>query len=169
MEMIGTCLFIFLGRMLDVSLGSFRIIFLGKGKSLLACVFGFCEIFIWFLVARNVLSGTSEWWYIFPYSFGYAAGTYIGSLLNEKFVGGNLGVQVVTSHHDVKVLEHIRSNGYAVSAIDVQGKEETSKYMLFIEIDKKHVEHLKDVVKEVDPTAFLVVSETKYVQNGYFK
>ena len=43
------------------------------------------------------------------------------------------------------------------------------KYMLFIEIDKKDISHLKNMIKKIDEKAFIVVNETKYVQNGYFK
>lgn len=41
--------------------------------------------------------------------------------------------------------------------------------MLFIEIDKKDISHLKNMIKKIDEKAFIVVNETKYVQNGYFK
>lgn len=41
--------------------------------------------------------------------------------------------------------------------------------MLFIEIDKKRISGLRQLIKKLDPKAFMVVNETKYVQNGYFK
>lgn len=170
MNVVILCLFIFFGRVLDVSFGSLRIIFLGKGKSWYAFLSGFVEIFIWFLVARDALSTGSSWWVILPYSFGYATGTYIGSLLSEKFVGGTLGLQIITSEHNDTVINEIRAHGYAVSVIEAQGKDQDkAKYMLFIEINKKNVNHLKAVVHKVDPKAFIVINETKYVHNGYFK
>lgn len=167
---LGTCIYIFVARIADVSFGSLRIIFLGKGKSKAAFILGFIEVFIWFLVAKDVLSSSSPWWVIIPYCFGYATGTYVGSLISERFTSGNLGVQIVTSDKDTKVVDVLRENGYAVSVIDVKGKDkDSSKYMLFIEINKKHFDHLKELVKEVDSRAFIVVNDTKYVQNGYFK
>ena len=41
--------------------------------------------------------------------------------------------------------------------------------MLFIEIDKRKFEHLRNLIKELDSKAFIVVNETRMVQNGYFK
>ena len=41
--------------------------------------------------------------------------------------------------------------------------------MLFVEINNKRFNHLKKIVKKEDPKAFIVVNETKYVQNGYIK
>ena len=66
------------------------------------------------------------------------------------------------------MIETLRKEGYAVSVINVKGQEE-EKLMLFIEIDKKRFAHLQSIVKELDDKAFLVVNETKMVQNGYFK
>lgn len=167
-EVILTCTFIIGARILDVSFGTLRIIFVGKGKSSLSFIFSFLEVFIWFMVARNVLSGDSPLWYAFPYSIGYAMGTYIGSYINEKFVGGTLGVQVITTTQNQEILEAIRKNGYALSAIRVEGRDE-DKYMLFMEINKKRFDSLEKLIKSLDQNAFIVVNETRYVQNGYFK
>ena len=41
--------------------------------------------------------------------------------------------------------------------------------MLFIEINNKSFSHIRKIIKEIDPKAFIVVNETKYVQNGYIK
>ena len=41
--------------------------------------------------------------------------------------------------------------------------------MLFMEINKKSYEQLKKLINELDPKAFLVVNETKIVQNGFIK
>lgn len=165
-----TCLTIFFARIMDVSLGSLRIIFLGKEKSFLAFCFGFFEILIWFIVAKDALVQGSNVWIILSYSLGYAVGTYVGSLLSEHFIKGTLGVQIVTSDKNPDVIKTIREHGFAVSAIDIKGKDrDSSKYMLFIEINKKRFDILRNLVKQTDPKAFIVVNDTKYVQNGYFK
>ena len=68
------------------------------------------------------------------------------------------------------MINRIRLEGYGVSVVDVKGREDhVDKYMLFIEIDKKRISGLKLLIKRLDPKAFMVVNETKYVQNGYFK
>lgn len=170
MNLFITCLMIFLARIMDVAIGSMRIIFLGKEKSFFAFCFGFLEIFIWFMVARNALIQGSNWWIVLSYCSGYATGTYIGSLISGRFIKGTLGVQIVTSNHDEKIIRDLRKSGFAVSAIDIKGREKnSSKYMLFLEINKKRFDNLRHLVKELDPSAFVVVNDTKYVQNGYFK
>ena len=81
-----------------------------------------------------------------------------------------MGVQVVTSSQNEELIDALRNRGYAVSVVDVQGiDKKKSKYMLFIEINKKKFKELKELIKEVDSKAFIVVNETRYVMNGYFK
>lgn len=169
--LILLCIKIFFARILDVSLGTIRAILTIKGKNGLASLTGFCEVIIWFLVVKEALNtDMNSFWIPISYAAGFASGTYIGGFLSEKFISGNLGVQIVTSHKDVKLIKAIREEGYGVSVIDVNTHvKETEKFMLFVEINKKKLSHLQALVKKLDEKAFIVVNETKFVQNGYFK
>ena len=171
MELLLLCIKIFCVRILDVSLGTVRTIITVKGRNLLASMVGFIEVFIWFLIVREALNTDNTSIFIaISYSLGFAAGTYIGGVLSDKFISGTLGVQVVTSKKDDNMIKVLRSEGYGVSVVDVKGKDDAQeKYMLFIEIDKKNISHLKNIIKSLDSKSFIVVNETKYVQNGYFK
>ena len=165
------CVKIFLARLCDVSIGTIRIILVGKGKSVLAFFVAFIEICIWFSVARDAIAGTIDSpWIMIAYAGGYATGTLVGTRLSQKIVKGNFAVQVVTSEENDKMIDAIRKEGYAVSVVDVKGRDtENEKYMMFIEIDKKNFDHLQSLIKKLDSKAFIVVNETKYVQNGFIK
>lgn len=171
MELLFLCIKIFFARILDVSFGTVRTILTIKEKKLAASIVGFCEVLIWFIVVKEALNtDMTSFWIPISYSLGFASGTYIGSVLSERLIQGNLGVQIITSRRDKALIEQIRNHGYGVSVIDVnKHQKDTSKYMLFIEIDKKRLADLQKLVKVLDPDSFLVVNETKYVQNGYFK
>lgn len=171
MEILLLCLKIYFARILDVSLGTVRVMFTVKGKKLFAATIAFIEVFIWFMVARDALNTDLKSIFIpFSYSFGYASGTFIGGLLADKLIKGNLTVQVILSKASDTIVDEIRSHDFAVSVIDVKGKTaDEAKYMLFIEINKRKLSELKSVVKSLDEKAFMVVNETKMVQNGYLK
>ena len=77
-------------------------------------------------------------------------------------------MQVITDK--IELIKNLRDNGYAVSEIEIKGYDNSSeKYMLFIEIDKNNFSDLQKLIKKYDKKAFLVVNETKYVQNGYLR
>ncbi len=171
MNILILCLKIFFVRIIDVSLGTVRTIITVKGRRVVASMVGFVEVFVWFLIVREALN-TDEVsiWIAVSYSLGFATGTYIGSILSDIFISGTLGVQVVTSDSDDNIINILRKNGYALTVLPVEGmNDDNSKYMLFIEIDKKRFNDLKRLIKSLDKKAFIVVNETKFVQNGYFK
>ena len=166
--MILLCFKIFFARILDVSLGTVRTIFTVKGKNLIASMIGFVEICIWFTIVREALNtDETSLWIMFSYAAGYATGTYIGGILSNKIIKTNFSVQVITGN--IALAELLRREGYAVSLIDIKGQEEKDKYMLFIEIRHKNLDHLKEFIRKNDDKAFIVVNETKYVQNGFIK
>lgn len=169
MELLLLCIKIFFARILDVSLGTLRTVITVKGKSLYASLVGFIEIFVWFLIVKEALStDETSIWIAISYSLGFATGTFIGSILSQKLITGNLSVQIITDKAYPDMVNTLRNEGYGVTVMDVEGKnKEEEKYMLFIEINNKSLNHLQHLVKKIDSDAFMVVNETKYVQNGY--
>ena len=68
------------------------------------------------------------------------------------------------------MVDNLRENGYAVTVMNVISKDEKlKKNMLFIEINKKEKHNLEKLIKKYDNKAFIVVNESVYVANGYFK
>lgn len=171
MALLFLCVKVFFVRILDVSLGTFRTLLTVKGKTKFASITGFFEVLIWFLVVQEALNtGDSSIWIAISYALGFAAGTYIGGVISQKFIKGNLAVQVVSNVANRVMIDLLRKEGFAVSVMDVTGHDEDDvKFMLFIEIDSHRMNRLEYLVKSVDPKAFIVVNETKMVVNGYFK
>lgn len=167
--MLFLCIKIFFARIMDVSLGTVRTIFTVKGKDLIASLIGFFEICIWFTIVREALNtDETSIWIMISYALGYATGTYIGGKLSSSLIKTNFSVQVITSN--IKLASLLRGEGYAVSLINIQGQEEKNeKYMLFIEIRNKNLTQLKEFIHKHDKKAFVVVNETKFVQNGFIK
>jgi uncharacterized protein YebE (UPF0316 family) len=163
------CLKIFFVRILDVSLGTIRTMFVVRGKKLISSMIGFFEILVWFLVVKEALQTESNSIFIaISYSLGFATGNYIGALLSDKLITGNVSVQVFTNNNNLEKI--LREHGYGVSSVVYTGyEEEAHKHMLFINVDKKKEKALRELIKKNDKEAFIIVNETKYVENGYFK
>lgn len=162
------CIKIFCARLIDVSLGTFRTINTVKGKDLSAASIGLVEITVWFLIVKEALNtDNNSIWIVIAYALGFSVGTYIGGKISKRFIKSNLEVQVILSSKDNNIVSKIREEGYGVTAIVVNGSK-NEKYMLYIQIRDQSLEHLKDIIRKLDKKAFIVVNETKYVENGYF-
>lgn len=169
--MLILCIKIFFVRIIDVSLGTFRTILTVKGKTPIASLIGFFEVLIWFLIVKEALNTTETGvWVAIAYASGFATGTYIGGYISSHYIKGALTVQIIINKSNTKLIDELRQKGFAVSVMDVEGHDKKNeKVMLFLEIDNNKLRTLKNIVKEQDEKAFIVVNETKYVQNGYFK
>ena len=141
-----------------------------KGKNLYASMVGFIELFVWFIIVREALNtNETSIWVAIAYALGFAVGTYIGGFLSKKFISGNLSVQIITDKAYPDMVNILRNEGYGVTVIDVEGKNDNKKNMLFIEITNKNFNHLQKLIKQIDHDAFIVVNETKYVMNGFLQ
>ena len=168
MSLFLMCIKIFFARLIDVSLGTFRTINTVKGRDLMAALIGIVEITVWFLVVKEALNTENDsLWIVVSYALGFSVGTYIGGKISKIFIKSNLEVQVILSSKDDTIVQKIRECGYAVTAIEVTGTK-NKKYMLYIQIKDNTLEQLKNIVRKLDSKAFIVVNETKYVENGYF-
>lgn len=165
------CIKIFLARIVDVTLGSIRTILMVKGKSIPASIIAFLEVFIWFIIAKEALN-TPYNSLLIPvfYAGGYATGTLLGTYLSNTYVSGIVGLQVITKTNNKKMIERIRKNGYGVSIVNLKNAYEGhKKEMLIIQVNKKSLKEITNLIKEYDHNAFIIANETKYVQNGLIK
>lgn len=171
MTTLLVCVKIFLGRILDVSIGTVRTVISVKGQKFAAAVLAFVEVFIWYYVARSALN-TPLTSVLVPisYSLGYATGTYIGTTLSRSVVRGNTSVQVITSKATKNNLEKIRKSGYGVTAIDVfDTYDNKEKKLLLMEVKNKNIKDLTNLIKKIDTKAFITLRETQNIYNGFVK
>lgn len=170
--MMLLCFKIFFARIIDVSLGTIRTVLVVRGKKNTAAMIAFVEVLIWFLIAREALT-TDVTSFLIPicYAGGYATGTYIGSFITVNFMEGLIGVQVTTKEAGVnKMIKDIRDAGFGVSVIDLKNPSDSyKKKMLMIQLNKSRLKDLTHIIRENDKDAFVVINDTKYVQNGIIK
>lgn len=159
---------IFLVRTFDVSLGTIRTVMTVKAKTLLASCIGFIEAALWFLIVKEAINtDINSVWIVVGYAGGFAFGTYIGGVLSKHLIKGSSSIQVIT---DFPELVHLlRAKGYGVSQIQVRGKDDAEKEMLIIEVKNHNVAKVRKFIRENDDDAFIVVTESRAITNGYIK
>lgn len=167
MNLVFLCIKIFFARIVDVSIGTVRTVIMVRGKILVAASLAFVEVMIWFMVAREALT-TDINSILIPvsYALGYATGTSIGTYISKNFIKCIRGVEIISKNNQLELIKAIKANGYAVSVMDLKGNKNG---FLLCEVSNKKEKKLINLVKKYDPNAFIIVNETKYVQNGFIK
>lgn len=158
--MLILCFKIFLSRILDVSLSSVRTMFVVKCNKIMASLIAFVEIFIWFYAAKEALvSNSTSLCIVVSYALGYATGTFIGTLINEKFISGIYSLKVSLKGVNEKMIKKL--NSICLDVVNLKGE---SKDILFLEVDKKNYKELIDNIYKVDKSASIVINDAKFIR-----
>ena len=158
--MLILCFKIFLSRILDVSLSSVRTMFVVKCNKIMASLIAFVEIFIWFYAAKEALvSNSTSLCIIVSYALGYATGTFIGTLINEKFISGIYSLKVSLKGVNEKMIKKL--NSICLDVVSLNGED---KNILFLEVDKKNYKELVNNIYIIDKSASIVINDAKFIR-----
>jgi uncharacterized protein YebE (UPF0316 family) len=159
---------IFLARVLDVSIGTMRLIFVSKGFKYLAPLLGFFEVVIWLLAIGQIMQHLNNVMCYIAYGLGFAAGNFIGILLEEKMSIGTVLIRLIPKQNVSDLMQNLRENDFAVSAIDVEGMKGKVKMLMSI-ISRKDIQDYITIVQKFNPQAFYTIEDIKAVKEGYIK
>ena len=157
---------IFAVRVLDVSIGSVRVIFLARGRRV-AAILGFFEVLIWLVVITEIMQNLSNPVTFIAYAAGFATGTYVGILLEDRLALGNLLVRVITRRDATVLVDHLRSAGYGVTSVNAQGAHGRVQ-LLYTVIRRKNLSDVVNTVTRLNPKAFISVEEVQSATRGIF-
>jgi len=159
-------LLIFLARILDVSVGTLRIIFVSKGFKGLAALLGFVESLVWVLAISQVFQNLNSWITYLAFAAGFSAGNYVGILLEERIAMGNQLIRVITRRDAEELDLYLRQGGYAVTSVDAEGIEGPVK-ILFTVCKRRELEKIIGIIKCYNPNAFYTIEDIRFVKETY--
>lgn len=115
---------VFLARILDVSIGTLRIIFVSKGLKHFAAMLGFFESLIWLIAVTQVMQNLNSWQTYIAFALGFGAGNYVGVVLEERIALGNLLIRIITQKEADELVDVLRKAGYGVTSVDARGGQD---------------------------------------------
>ncbi len=159
-------LLVFLARVVDVSMGTLRIIFVAKGLKHFAALLGFFEALIWLIAVTQVMQNLNSWQTYIAFALGFAVGNYVGVVLEEKIALGNLLIRIITQKEADELVHVLWEAGYGVTSVDAKG--ETGPVKLIFSITKrKNLDKIISLIKKYNPNAFYTIEDMRYVNKTY--
>jgi uncharacterized protein YebE (UPF0316 family) len=151
---------IFLARVIDVSMGTFRTIVVFRGFPARAAVIGFVEILIWVAASSQVLRQVNAWPLMVAYAGGFAAGNYLGVWLESKVAMGQELFRIIATGADGKLAKRLSENGQPVVSLNcrINGRDAE---VLLVTTDRRNSPALLAKVRESDPDALYTISDIK--------
>ena len=159
-------LFIFCARIIDVSISTIRIIFLGKGLRKFASVLGFIESFVWITAVSQIMKNLNNTYYYFAWGFGFAAGTYIGMYIENKLSLGQVVVRIITKHDATDLTDFLFSKNYSITLVDAHGTLADKVKVLFLVIQRQQLNEVIPIIKEYNPNAIYTVEDVRLVSDA---
>lgn len=164
-----TLLFIFIAKVIEVSIGTLRIIMLNKGYRVQATLLSFVEIMLWVFIASTVITGMKE----APikgviYGLGFSVGVYVGSIVESKLAFGRLLIQVIIDKKsEAAVVNMLRDEKIAVTVLEGEGKD-SKKSVLLLFANRKGKDMIVESIGRIDPQAMIVANEVSTLKGGHF-
>lgn len=161
-------LLIFFSRIADQSIGTLRLIFVSKGYKYLAPFLGFFEVIIWLIAVGQIFKQLDNFLYYIAYGAGFAAGNFVGILLEEKISLGTVVVRIIPKLDTTDLINYLRSQNYGLTIMDAEGSRGKVKVILSI-IPRKQIGDIVSIINRFNPRAFYSIEEVKSVSYGVFK
>ena len=158
-------LLIFFARVCDVSLGTIRIIFISKGIKYLAPLVSFFEILIWLLAIGQIFSNLTNVYYYFFYAGGFATGTFVGMMLEEKLSIGLVMIRIITKKDATSLINYLKSQNYGITTVRAQGIKGEVK-IIFTVIRRENLNSVVNCIKKFNPNAFYSVEDVRSVSEA---
>lgn len=160
-------LLVFFARILDVTLGTLRIIYVNKGKRLLAPILGFVEVFIWIVMVSQLVRGVSSLVGYLAYAAGFAAGNYVGMLIEDRLAIGTLIVRAIVSGETGSLITSLTKAGFGITHFNAHGAN-GPVHVIYTVINRKELDGVIRLIHANHPHAFYTVEETRMASEGVF-
>lgn len=160
-------LMIFAARVVDVTLGTLRILFISRSMKLLAPAIGFFEALIWLLAVGQIFQHLTNPGLYIAYAAGFAAGNYMGIYLEGKLAMGLLVVRTITADDATELIEYLKENDFGVTSISASGVSGQVRLILSV-IKRKDLSRMIQIIQEKMPRAFISIEDVRSVSEGFF-
>jgi len=159
---------IFLLRVTDMTLDTLRVLFVMRGRKIIAWILGFFQATVFVLAISSVLRNLNNPLNILGYAAGFATGVVVGMTIEERLAIGHAHIRIISTSRGNAIAEKLRAAGYAVTEIPARGKDGTVS-MLNCSVLRKNVDRVREMVNEVDGDAFITTEDIRPIRRGFWR
>ena len=164
---IGLPLLVFFARVIDVTLGTLRIIFISRGKKYIAPLLGFVEVFIWIAVVAQIVRGVNDLITYFAYAAGFAAGNFVGMYIEDRLAIGTQVIRIIVPERAEDLTTNLSAAGYGITRVEGMGANGPVK-LIYTVVKRKDISIVLSLIHQTHPHAFLSIEDVRSAQEGIF-
>jgi len=166
-DLVMLPLMIFFARIIDVTLGTLRIVMVSKGQKRIAPFLGFFEVLIWLIAIGRIMQNLDSWICYIAYAGGYATGNYVGMLIEEKLAVGIVQLQIITAHNADKLINALKLAGYGITYHNaVGGASGNLVSVIYSVVLRNDINKIIAIIRKFNPNAFYSIGDVRFVNKG---
>lgn len=158
---------IFCSRIIDVSIGTVRLILLSKGHKYIAPLLGFFEVLIWLTAISRIMQNLDNVFCFIAYAGGFATGNFIGMKIEERLALGSVIIRVICKLPADDLMNMLNEKGFGATYIKAQGNRE-EVCIIYTVVKRTAVNQVIEIINRFNPNAFYSIEDVKYVNQGVF-
>lgn len=159
---------IFALRVIDMSLGTTRLLMVLNGRKLLAWILAFFQALIFISVVSSVLLNIGDWVRVLGYSAGFATGLVVGMMIESWLALGYSRLRIISSRLGGRIAETLRDDRYGVTEISAQGKDGTVT-ILDVNVPRRQTDKVVNIIKDIDEDAFITAESVRSIKRGFMR
>ena len=159
-------LLIFGLRVIDVSIGTVRMLMIVRGRKLLSALMGFVEVLIFLLAISKVIREVNNVWNVLGYCGGFATGTIVGMTLEQRLALGFSVVRIISKTRWLEITQALRHESFGATQIIGEGRDGPVG-IVYSMVRRRQVPAVVALCEQLDPQAFITVEEASRVYRGY--
>jgi uncharacterized protein YebE (UPF0316 family) len=168
MELDGAllALAIFALRVLNYTVGTIRLILIGRGHRLAAASLAALEALIFAVVIAGIVQDLENALNLTAYCLGAAVGSWVGMELERRLITSFVIANVFTGDQGHALAERLRDAGFGVTESNGLGRDGVVITLRSV-LNKRQVSAFNRVVNETAPNTFVVLEEAHSIRHGY--
>lgn len=157
---------IFSLRIVDVSIGTVRVIFTIRGYKLASAALGVVESAVWIFAISRVMKYVDNPISMLAWATGFATGTVVGIAIEQWIASGSVALRIISGNHFIRLKELLASEGFGVTAYQGQGVA-GPVMMLYVVMPRRRQREALRLVRHIDSHAFIAIEPVNEAIGGY--
>jgi uncharacterized protein YebE (UPF0316 family) len=158
---------IFVLRVINYAVSTLRLVSIARNWRLMAAGLAFLEALLFAVVMTRVVTDLENSLInLFAYCIGASVGSYVGMMLEGRFITSYSVVNVITHHKGQEIAARLRDCGYGATVTHGEGRD-GEVIIIHSSISNRSLPHFLHIVRTVEEDVFIQVEPARVISRGW--
>jgi uncharacterized protein YebE (UPF0316 family) len=153
-------------RVFSITISTIRYLVMGRANDVLVSALAFLEALTFAITFGAVSQNLRNLWNLFAYSLGFAIGTWVGMLIEQRVYTSHATINIVSMGHSLPIAQAIRAAGFGATRSAGEGERGAVGIVRTV-VRRQDAARITDIAQDIDPRSFITVEDVRRVARGF--